>query len=346
VSELRHEPIYGRDVIIAPGRLQRPNALSLAPWRVENSKADCPFCRGQEHRTPRAVLQLPAATDAPWQVRVVPNQYPAANHGLPAELGDDRHRLAARGRHEVVVESPDHVAGLLDLDAAQQRLVMEAYRLRLSALEQESGIRCGLVFKNHGPGAGASQPHVHSQILGLATLPRAIELAYQNAVSYRQKHDRCIFCDFVADELRGATRIVDTTPDFVALCPFASRTAYEVWILPRDHASRFQDIGGRLLDRFACFVSSVLARLENSVQYVTYNFAIHTAPFDKDEFDGDHDHPFHWHMIVTPRLASIAGFEMATDTFINPVSPKCAAKKLQAAATVRQSTPAESGKTS
>ena len=75
-GELRRDADSGRVAVIAPGRAKRPGAArpALDPPSPDEL-ASCPFCAGHEDMTPPQTLVLPEAGD--WQVRVVPNLYPA-----------------------------------------------------------------------------------------------------------------------------------------------------------------------------------------------------------------------------------------------------------------------------
>lgn len=321
MSELRHEPIYDRYVLIAPDRLRRPNALmATGPIDRVPDANRCPFCRGHESETPAAVLTLPAESTGPWQVRVVPNRYPAVS---PTAVGSE----AVAGVHEVVIESASHLHSFLELSIGQRCLVLQAYRHRLQHLRSLPGIGWGLIFKNQGAEAGASQPHLHSQVLGMANPSPASARSAEYAQQYWLQHEQCVFCQRVNDIRQSGMLLVSETDDFVAFCPAASRFAYETWVMPRRHACSFELSDDHILGRASDFLAEILARMENSIENVAYNFAIQTAPFDT----ASHDH-YHWHIVIYPRLARLAGCELFADIFINPVDPETAAERLRQAA--------------
>jgi UDPglucose--hexose-1-phosphate uridylyltransferase len=141
-AELRHDPISGRMVVVAPGRSHRPGAFLHTPLEVTAEElADCPFCAGHEDRTPPETLRLPAGA-MDWQVRVVPNLYPAF------------------AGQEVVIHTPRHCHFLAELTDDEIALVAEAWQTRAQA-------RDGYLhaFANERPEAGASIPHTHSQLV-------------------------------------------------------------------------------------------------------------------------------------------------------------------------------------
>lgn len=134
--DLRHDPQTGRWSAVAPGRQARPGA-------GHTTDEGCPFCAGSEHMTPPETLRL---GDGPtgWDVRVVPNLYPALE------------------RQEVVVHGPEHVASLADLRETTLDSVAEAWQRRA----HDAGGNC-FAFVNEGDAAGASQGHSHSQLAWL-----------------------------------------------------------------------------------------------------------------------------------------------------------------------------------
>jgi UDPglucose--hexose-1-phosphate uridylyltransferase len=122
MSELRHDPLNKRWVIVAAERAPRPSDFELV-HEVHVAKDRCPFCPGGEAQTPHEILAVRDrggdANGPGWSVRVVPNRYPA----LAIEGQPDRRavgpfdRMHGIGAHEVVIESPDH-----ELDLAYQPL--------------------------------------------------------------------------------------------------------------------------------------------------------------------------------------------------------------------------------
>jgi UDPglucose--hexose-1-phosphate uridylyltransferase len=134
--------------VIAPGRAKRPGAgWPLVESPTPEELDSCPFCRGREDRTPPEVLTLAD----PWQIRVVPNLYPAFER-------------------QEVVHTPDHVRTIAELGDEQLALVAEAWRLRREA--EPNGYLHALI--NEGKAAGGSLAHSHSQLVWLPETPPAV----------------------------------------------------------------------------------------------------------------------------------------------------------------------------
>jgi UDPglucose--hexose-1-phosphate uridylyltransferase len=330
MAHLRKDPLSDRWVIFARGREQRPNEFE----RLERRRPDvrCPFCGGQERETPPELASYGRTGEAgaengeDWLVRVVPNKYPALlAHGQtdpePRGLyvGCD-----AVGAHEVIIETPRHVASLSELIPVEVQTLMRAYCDRLRALQRLPGMRYALAFKNVGPEAGASLEHTHSQIVATTMVPS--EVARELAASQRlfREERRCFFCRVIEDELAHRLRLAAESPRFVAVCPYASRMPYELWILPRAHDSHFERQDVEALDELAGFLQRVITRLESLHIHLAYNYFIHTAPFDTSPL-----RHYHWHIEVFPRLTTTAGFEWGAGYYINPVPPEQAAANLR-----------------
>ena len=324
--EYRTDPVTGRAVIIAPERASRPVRLDFAPVQ-SNSADECPFCEGREHQTPpelSAVRRSGHPNGPGWLVRVVPNRYPAVRPTLPSgePLGCSAGVPVSRpglGHHELVLESPDHRLTFTSCSDEQVGLVLETYAERLRALRTQPGASYVMLFKNAGEGSGASQAHVHSQILATDCIPPLIAEELAASAQYRDRSNRCVFCDLVARELAEAVRVIGTSDRFVALCPFASRFPLEAWVLPREHQSRFEEQKADRLAELAFFLRRLLLRLEALLDRSAYNYILHTAP----SADADH---YHWHLEITPRLVGLAGFEIGGGMHINPVPPEWAAQ--------------------
>lgn len=200
-------------VAIAPARAARPGAKSgeLDP-PSEEELVSCPFCEGREDRTPPEVLALPVVAgrepDTPgWQVRVVPNLYPAF------------------AGQEVVVHGPEHTRSLAELDDALLELVAEAWRRRARA-RREEGLTHLQALVNEGREAGASLTHSHSQLVWLPEEP---------PLSAAEAGEPCRICAAIELELREGTRVVAERDGVVLLCPWAGRMPYELLVAPVEH---------------------------------------------------------------------------------------------------------------
>jgi UDPglucose--hexose-1-phosphate uridylyltransferase len=329
MPELRIDPIVGRRVYIAEDRAGRPNdyvgwdkvppeAESASPQlgpRPSLQVSGCFFCAGNEVHTPIASATVLDA-EGRWKVRVVPNKYPAVTLG--AQVSD------AFGAHEVIIESPDHVLDFADLGVDYLAVVLSVYRDRLAHWAADGRFKHALVFKNSGYDAGASLEHVHSQLIALPYVPAAVQAELDGVAAYRNEHGRCVFCDLIKREVATGERLVLRRDGYVAICAFASRQPYEMWILPEHHRPQYLSHGFNALNE-AAVLHELVRRLNVVSPGAPYNLLLHTGPFDVA------DEAFHWHWEVVPRLTHEAGLEWGGGVYITPLLPERAAAELRSA---------------
>lgn len=330
MPELRKDPVLGRWIIISKERKKRPTDF---PVEVNSSIGGfCPLCPGHESFTPAEVLAFSEAGRQPngsgWQLRVVPNKYPALI--IEGELGKEGlglyDRMNGIGAHEVIIETPRHEHNFADFTIEEMARVFTAYKERIIDLEKDQRFRYVMVFKNHGRAAGASLEHSHSQLIALPILPRMIVSELDGALSHFKYKERCIFCDIIRQEMQIKERVVCENDGFICIMPFAPRTPFEMWILPKRHSSSFYCQNERDLHSLAAIFSDALQRLTRCIPDVPYNYVLHTDPLRSGGLEY-----YHWHFEIVPKLTSIAGFEWGSGFYINPLPPEEAAHFLRQA---------------
>src|SRR5438067_7522959 len=165
VSQLRLNPLTGRWVTIAAERSARPGDFAPRYLPVESDPArPCPFCPGNEEATPPALETY--GPGGQWQVRVVPNLYPAFEGSAPMvvkHLGPVFTQAPGSGIHEVLVLTPDHESSWADLTDSHAGLIMAAIRDRMEEHASVPGLRYSQAIVNQGREAGASLVHPHGQ---------------------------------------------------------------------------------------------------------------------------------------------------------------------------------------
>jgi UDPglucose--hexose-1-phosphate uridylyltransferase len=331
MPELRKDPVVGRWVIISTERSRRPsNFLHLSH---EKSGDFCPFCSGHEDKTPPEVwAHRPdggAANTPGWQVRVVPNKFPALQiEGSLDRRGEGHYdKMNGVGAHEVVIESPEHDADLAELPVEHLERVLVAYRERCLDLHRDKRFRYVLIFKNQGAAAGATLEHTHTQLIATPIIPQILQEELEGSRAYFELKERCIFCDMIQQETdeNNGRRVVNLTDHFLAIEPFAPRFPFETWILPRNHRASFPNMSDPAeVKDLAVILKDTLQRLNRALDRPPYNFVIHTAPVS----EGDVDY-YHWHLEIMPKLTRVAGFEIGSGFYINPTPPEDAAQYLR-----------------
>ena len=328
MPELRKDPVLGRWVIIASERARRPDDFrDVCSDDRDKAPAFCPFCEGNESKTPPEILAYREPGSQPngpgWRLRVVPNKYPALQvEGDLEKRGVGVYdRMNGIGAHEVVIESPKHVESVTELDHETLRDCFVACRDRLLDLRRDSRMSCGMIFKNVGEAAGASLEHSHTQIIVTPVVPRTVQQEMEGSRKFFDYRGRCLFCDIIEQERADGRRIVADHGNFVAFLPYASRFPFETWIVPRTHRSHFEDIEGSEADELAHVLKSSLAKIERALGRPPYNYMVHSTPLSMPRLEH-----YHWHIEIIPRLTKVAGFEWGTGFYINPVPPESAAE--------------------
>jgi UDPglucose--hexose-1-phosphate uridylyltransferase len=328
MPELRKDPVVGRWVIMSTERGKRPS--DFAHDRDEHKGGPCAFCYGMEGQTPPEVLSYrepgTEKNQPGWRVRAVPNKFPALRiEGPLGRRGEGLYDLMnGVGAHEVVIESPDHERGMADLEPRQIEEVLWAYRDRVVDLSKDDRFRYVLVFKNHGPEAGASLEHPHSQLIALPILPLSVQQELRGSSDYYALKERCIFCDIVDQESHDRRRVIFENDGFIVACPFAARFPFELWMIPKDHGSHFEYAPAWEYRALAKALKAALSALKTALSDPPFNYIIHSAPLR--EAESPH---YHWHLEITPALTKVAGFEVGTGFYINPVPPESAAGHLR-----------------
>jgi UDPglucose--hexose-1-phosphate uridylyltransferase len=333
MPELRKDYVTNGWVVISTERGSRPIDFKKqeAPAAPPAPSPNCPFCTGNEAMTPPEIMAYRAPGTQPntkgWWVRVTANKFPA----LRVE-GDVNHRIShlrntmnGVGAHEVLVETPEHNESIATLPVNQVEEILNAYKDRYNDLTKDRRLKYILIFKNHGKEAGASMAHPHSQIIATPMVPRRIMEELEGARNYwYSTGGNCIFDDIIRMEHEEKERIVLETDAFVALCPYAPRFPFETWILPKNHDPIFEDVGDEEKKKLAYILKWVLKTMYKRLGNPPYNYYIHTAPSDRNDYRF-----YHWHLEIMPRLSQAAGFERGSGFYINSVAPEDAARLLR-----------------
>lgn len=345
MPHLQRDLVHGRTIIVAEERAARefgeglvpPENMrtSLGPLASDTPVASCPFCVGNEHETPPAVLTIPAdaATQAllptaNWSARVFPNRFPAVTHDANPFSGEPKatdpastEKSPARGQHEVLVHTARHTTLGAQLSAVEwtQTFAMLQHRARAF---RDAGWRWAALFQNVGAAAGASLSHLHAQLVALAEIPELPTREVAAGLSHYESTNECLWCEMLGSEIACDARVVRESEKFLIFCPAASRLPYEMCILPKCHNSHFETAVQADLDDLGSLWRGLAEALEGLVP--AYNWWIHSAPFDSVALTH-----YHWHIEVLPRSTTLAGFEWSSGWHINTVRAEDAAETLR-----------------
>jgi UDPglucose--hexose-1-phosphate uridylyltransferase len=357
--EIRIDQLTGLRTILAPGRASRPEAFAKAARDLTARGTEgCPFCEGSEELTPPeswAVRPAGGETDGPgWVARSMPNLFPVLGEapvtiedsgtegtvppvpeetpletGLAASIDPLRASTRATepnlfasspadGAHEVLVNSPEHVVSLAQFSEERFGTAVSFWRERMRAFADQSAYLHLIV--NEGVEAGASREHSHAQLYALRFVPAEIARERERMKAY---HERTmggdLLVDVISEEIRRRDRVVAVDDEAVLLCPWASRSPFEMRIVPRSASPSFELDG----EAGTAMIRRAIEGLAKLFGPPPFNLWVRTAPRDADEF--------HWHVDIVPRLTVLAGFELGTGTAINVYPPERAAADLREA---------------
>jgi UDPglucose--hexose-1-phosphate uridylyltransferase len=179
------------------------------------------------------------------------------------------------------------------------------------------------VVQNWGAQAGARTNHLCLDVYDLPQIPHRIAEELGGSARFVIREGECPWCRSVRDETSRSSRLVWEDASSVAFAPYASRSPFEVWIVPRQHNADFGAASERDVEATSEALRQVLARLAASLDGPPYNLVLHTAPL-REQVEAT----YHWHWEIHPRLREIAGLEVGTGLPVNPVSPEDAVEEL------------------
>ena len=334
--EIRIDQLTGLRAILAPGRAERPEGFRGRAAEDAGGSEGCPFCEGHEDRTPpevQAVRPQGGEANGPgWTTRVVPNLYPAladAEEAENAHAGRDDPLLASRrrgeadlfaskpavGGHEVIINAPEHVTAMAELREERFAAAIAAWRERMRTHADSAYVQ---LVVNEGAGAGASLPHTHAQLYALPFVPVVVARERERFGAYAERTGGSgMLTDILVEEVRRGERLVAIDEEAALICPWASRSPFELRVVPRTEAARFeQGEGGAEMIRTA--LRLLAERFDGSPEL---NLWVRTAPAGAGAF--------HWHVDIVPRLTTRASFELGAGVDINIYPPERAASDLR-----------------
>ncbi len=225
----------------------------------------------------------------------------------------------AEGSHEVIVNTPRHETSMSALAGPELAVAVDGWRSRMRAVGAVSSHTHLIV--NEGPAAGASLEHTHAQLYGLGFVPAEIARERERSAAYHQRTmGGHLLGDVATEEVRRRERMVAIDDEAILICPWGSRSPFELRIVPREPAPSFEAEG----QGGAAMISTALGALAGVFGSVPqFNLWVRTAPSGTDEFC--------WHIDIVPRLTIRAGFELGTGVEISTYAPERAAADLRAA---------------
>lgn len=332
--ELRKDPITRSWVLIGDGETSELGGPS------------CPYCPGNEPLASPPILSLPL-DGRHGGIRVFPHPRPLYRIEGDADRSAEGiyDKMRSLGAHEIIVETPDHHSLLSTRPDSEVVPLLESWALRIADLKKDLRFKFVTVFKNVGEPSGQQIRHPHSELTATTFIPRRILYELRASQEYFQTKERCVLCDIIRQEEQEALRVVDLSRQYVAICPFASRVPYELWILPRYHHSSFEaDLlrHGENLVELAGMLRRSLARLEHLTD--SYHLVLHTSPntHARSEIAGywtTIEEDYHWHIEILPITERRSKSYSIKEVYYCSLYPEVGAERLKALPTVREQFP-------
>ena len=197
--ELRKDYMLDRWVIINPKRGLRPHQFTHKknPAKIKA----CFFCKGNEQLTPMEIGRV--GTEKHWEIMWFMNKFPAvqSDGNYLMKHSELFTHSDSYGWHEIIVETDEHNKQLFDLSKPHVLNLLKVYQDRIKYIREKEGIKYVALFKNHGPDAGTSIEHSHSQLIGYNMVPVIINEKIKKSLKVG-----CKYCDIWKEEIKSERR--------------------------------------------------------------------------------------------------------------------------------------------
>jgi UDPglucose--hexose-1-phosphate uridylyltransferase len=323
--ELRKDDITGWWVAVVVDREFDRARFALPARQIGNGATRCQNC------------DLSLSPDRVWVRALKPQAFTIAGTERESRNGsDDGHDgrdsrdgrdpvlglLGDVGSWQTIVAPREHHAPLTDEPEWIVREMLTLARDQIEAARAGSQTQYVQFVQNWGGQAGARTNHLCLDFYDLPLIPHRIGEELGGAARYVIREGVCPYCRLVRDEVANRERLVFEDSASVCFAPYASRSPFELWVVPRHHEADF----GRATDAQIASATETLRKVLRMLDVLdrpAYNLVLHTAPLHQRV-----DETYHWHWEIHPRLREIAGLELGTGLPVNPVSPEAAVEEL------------------
>lgn len=322
LSEFRYNKLKREWVLFSPKRAKRPNNYKSSV--VIDEIKSCPFEVGYEGLTTKEIDRV--GDEKSWSCRVIPNLYNALSIEDSLESKRDTYfeKRGGFGAHEVIIETPKHHLKMYHFEKEQFFDYLTILKRRFDSLKKDLRIEYISLFKNCGENAGASLEHSHSQLIAMAFTPPKIQEDIKEFKDFYNEHKRNFFDDLIYEERSYEEGVLFENSSFIALCPYASKFAFEVLIVAKKELCSFSDFEKEDLEELSKMLTYVFKKLHSALDDFAYNLLIKNAPINEEDKSS-----YRFHIEIIPRLYKIAGYELSSDIHINTILPEEALKILK-----------------
>ena len=327
--ELRRDDITGWWVATVVDREFDRARFARPARRVPTPDADCQNCRASPDQRPWLRTLKPQAftlgsspASGPALARDRGREPAGPADHAPEELALGL--LGDVGSWEAIVAPDRHHGPLSDETEAIVIQMLALARERVVRAQAQRGTEYLQVVQNWGEQAGAMTNHLCFDVYDLPQIPHRIGEELGGAARYVIREGVCPWCRLVESEVARRDRLVFDDAASVCFAPYASRSPFELWVVPRHHEADFGKATDEQLTSAAGTLRKVI-RMLGSLEGPAYNLVLHTAPLQENVRE-----TYHWHWEIHPRLREIGGLELGTGLPVNPISPEEAVDELLA----------------
>lgn len=320
--ELRRDPVTGWWSAIVADR-----AFELDSFAVQAKPVDGTHCRhcddAPDEDSPHHVRRVPLRSDAFH--RIDSSKARAAQLSLSEverATGSWEILVGPRDHHERMAEAAPRLAGALLREARDAMRALAAEPRETDAEGRPEPLYIQVV-QSHGRQAGSRTSHLNVELYAIPQVPHWVAEEIGGGARQMIKSRRCVWCALAESEEESGERLVLADHHAIVFAPGASRSAFEMMVVPRAHAADFTTLDDEAITATTATLQRALHALD-ALGNPPYNLFLHTAPAGERL-----DQTFHWHWEIHPRLRVIAGLERATALAVNPVAPEYAAEVLR-----------------
>jgi UDPglucose--hexose-1-phosphate uridylyltransferase len=319
----RYNPLTSEWILISPHRTERPWLGQVEKIPAESRPAydpNCYLCPGNERaggkRNPTYEDTFVFDNDF---AALLPD--PHSNlHPSSARDGEGRGLILAeseRGVCRVICFSPRHDWTLPDMPLQDIRRVVNVWIEQARELGALDYINYVQIFENKGAAMGASNPHPHCQVWANEHVPTEPAKELRSMSAYRDEHDTCLLCNYLALELEQRDRIVLENEHFCALVPFWAIWPFETMVLARRHIGSLPEMNDAERDALADIVKRLTTRYDNLFEIsFPYSMGWHQSPTDGAVHPEAHLHAHYYPPLL--RSATVRKFMVGYEMLANP----------------------------
>ena len=322
VFELRRDPVTGWWSAIVADRAFTREAFEIPAQPVEGTH--CRHCdEAPENEPPHLVRRIALRSHAFHRIDST------KPHAAQLSLSEVER---ATGAWEILVGPRDHHERLADTSPQLANALVRAARDAMRDLGEAprptdpEGRPEPLyiqVVQSYGMQAGSRSQHLNLELYAIPQVPHWVAEEIGGGARQMIKTRRCVWCALAEAEEENGERLVFADHHAVVFTPAASRSAFELVVVPRAHAADFTELDDDAITDATATLQRALHALD-ALGDPPYNLFLHTSPAGERL-----DQTFHWHWEIHPRLRVIAGLERATALAVNPAAPEYAAEVLR-----------------